>query len=89
MNLDQIKKLYKIHISKSVKFISEVFQPIQQNTRGKKILLCEWKICIEINCGTTNCCVQQRNIQALRKAKLKQASTEPLSSTGGYLSLRV
>jgi hypothetical protein len=44
---------------------------------------------IRVNCGTTTFCVQQINIQALRKVQLKQASGEPLSSTGGYRSFRV
>jgi hypothetical protein len=55
---------------------------VLKEIQGKKFLLCEWEICIEINYGTTFC-VQQNNIQALKNAKLYQASREPLSSAGG------
>lgn len=62
-----------------------VFNKIQR----KKVFSVQCEICSEINCGRTTFCLQQINIRTLRTVKLKRASGETLSSTGGYRSLPV
>jgi len=57
--------------------------------QGKIFFSVQWEIWSEINCGTTNFCVQQINFRALSKVKLKQVSGEPLSCAGRYRSIRV